>query len=349
MATPVTARKRGPRLANSLLSSAIAHMHIAVEFFNRPNQPHRYEIAAELAIAAWEKILKAFMHKSKIKIFNADGRTKDFNNCKNIVLTLVQHDDPTFIATHANLEITYEYRNESAHFYGHPMDAILYGLFAECVSKFSHFVRKHFNKELLKPGDLGILPVGFGRPVVPQDFLSEHSASGNAPTEVKRFLKDLHDVGVQLHAAGVAPEHSMMVTFSVALEDAKKLHRADVLVGVNNSDPQLATLTVKKNVTLAGPVRLTTDPKAPALQLKDDTIWDVFNSTTQAVNDYMRLQYPGIKLNRDYWNNLTQLSKDPNCMRMRYLDPGQTSGTGGKKMYSDVIFHELNKIYGSKQ
>lgn len=348
MPTPITVRVKRPRLTNSLLSSAITHMYTAVEFFNRPSQPHRYEIGAEMAVAAWEKLLKAFMHKSKSRIFNKDGRTKDFNNCRNIVLELLQHTDATFVATYANLELTYEYRNESAHFYGHPMDAILYGLFAECVSKFSQFVRKHFNKELLPQGDLGILPVGFGRPVVPQDFLSDDSASSSAPAEVKRFLKALHDAGSQLHEAGIAPEHSMMVTFCVALEDAKKVHRADVVVGVNNIDPQTATLTVKKNVTLTGPVRLTDDPKAPAIQLKDETIWEVFNLTTQAVNDYMRAQYPSMKLNRDYWEHLKKFAQDPNIVRIRYLDPSQTSGSGGKKMYSDLVLHKLNEIYEPK-
>lgn len=38
----VTARKRRPPLAKSLLESAVSHMHTAVEFFNRPTQPHRY-------------------------------------------------------------------------------------------------------------------------------------------------------------------------------------------------------------------------------------------------------------------------------------------------------------------
>ena len=52
---PARARiKRRPHITKSLLDSAITHMRVAVEFFNRLHQPHRHEIAAELALAAWK-------------------------------------------------------------------------------------------------------------------------------------------------------------------------------------------------------------------------------------------------------------------------------------------------------
>jgi len=340
----VTARKRRPPLAKSLLESAVSHMHTAVEFFNRPTQPHRYEIAAELALAAWEKLLKAYLHRAKCNIFLPDGRTRDFNNCRNLVLTLVLPTDAGFVATHANLEMTYEYRNQSAHFYGQPMNAVLHGLFAECVGKFAHFVRQHFNRELLPPGDLGVLPVGFGRPVLPQDFLSDYSASATAPAEVKQFLKALHDTGVRLYDAGISPEYSMMVTFSVALEDAKKVHRADVVVGVNNAEPQAATLTVQKHVTLADTVRLSMDKSAPPVQLRDDRLWEIFNLSTKDVTDFVRQRLPQVTQNNAFWKVLKRLAQDPNALRIRYLDPARTSGIS-RKMYSDVVYQLLIDEY----
>ncbi|WP_208309143.1 DUF3644 domain-containing protein [Hymenobacter defluvii] len=343
-ARPVAIRQRRPPLTKSLLESAVSHMHTAVEFFNRPTQPHRYEIAAELALAAWEKLLKAYLHRAKHNIFYPDGKTKDFNTCRNAVLALVQPTDTGFIATHANLELTYEYRNQSAHFYGQSMNAVLHGLFSECVAKFALFIRQHFDRELLPPGDLGVLPVGFGRPVIPQDFLSDHSASATAPAEVKQFLKALHDTGVRLHEAGVAPEYSMMVSFSVALEDAKKLKRADVVVGVNNAEPQAATLTVQKHVTLADTVRLTPSQNAPAVHLKDDKVWDIFNLTTKDVTTFMRQRLPQVTLNNDFWKVLKRLGADPNALRIRYLDPKKNSGAH-KKMYSDVIYQLLIDEY----
>lgn len=224
------------------------------------------------------------------------------------------------------------------------MNALLHGLFAECVGKFAHFVRQHFNRELLPPGDLGVLPVGFGRPVVPQDFLSDYSASASASAEVKLFLKAMHDTGIRLHAAGVAPEYSMMVTFSVALEDAKKLHRADVVVGVNNAEPQAATLTVQKNVTLADTVRLSTEKNAPAVQLRDDKLWEIFNLPTDEIKKFMRVRLPDVRRNNEFWKVLKRLAADPNAMRIRYLDPTRTSGSS-KKMYSDVIFQLLIDEY----
>ena len=77
--------------------------------------------------------MKAYLHKTKHKIFHKDGRTKDFPNCLNLVHIYVIKLDLTFQATHENLTLTYQYRNESAHFYGQAMNAVLFGLFAECV------------------------------------------------------------------------------------------------------------------------------------------------------------------------------------------------------------------------
>lgn len=346
-ATVIRVRKRRPPLANSLLQSAISHMQTAVEFFNRPTQPHRYEIAAELALAAWEKLLKAYLHRAKHNIFYPDGKTKDFHTCRNAVLALVLPTDAGFVATHANLELTYDYRNQSAHFYGQSMNAVLHGLFAECVGKFAHFVRQHFNRELLPPGDLGVLPVGFGHPVLPQDFLSDYSASATAPAEVKQFLKALHDAGVRLHAAGIAPEYSMMVTFSIALEDAKKAHRADVVVGVNNAEPQAAALTVQKNVTLADTVRLSVDKNAPPVQLQDDKLWEFFNLSTKDITDFARQSLPQVRQNQDFWKVIKRLGKNSNALRIRYLDPARTSGAN-KKMYSDVMYQLLIDEYEKK-
>lgn len=342
-----TPRKRKPPLANSLLQSGLSHMRVAIEFFNRPTQAHRYEIAAELALAAWEKVLKAYLYKSKpkFKIFLPDGRTIGLNECRDEVRKRLAKSPESFLATHANLGITYEYRNKSVHLYGQAMDAILLGIFAECVRKFALFVRQHFQRELLSPHDLGVLPVGFSRPVVPKDFLSDQSASANAPVEVRNFLKALSDAGEELHAQGLTPEHSILVTYFVHLEDSRKAATADLVVRVNNSDPAAATLGIHKHITLAEQVRITSSKNAPEIQLVDDQIWQHFNLRTSDVQDFVKERWPHVKQNNQFWDLLNRLGADPNVLRVSFLDPVRKTGKG-KKLYSDVIFQLLIDEFG---
>ena len=342
-----TPRKRKPPLANSLLQSGISHMRVALEFFNRPTQPHRYEIAAELALAAWEKVLKAYLYKARprFKIFLPDGRTKGLNECRDEVRRRLTGSAESFLATHANLGITYTYRNQSVHLYGQGMDAILLGLFAECVRNFAQFVRQHFHRELLSPEDLGVLPVGFSRPVVPEDFLSNQSASAIAPIEVRNFLKALSDAGEELHAQGLTPEHSILVTYFVHLEDSRRASNADLVVRVNNAEPGAATLSVHRHITLPEQVRITNNRNAPEVQLGDDHLWQHFNLRTCDVQEFVKERWPHIKQNQQFWDLLTRLGNDPNVLRMSYLDPVRKTGKG-KKLYSDVIYQLLITEFG---
>ncbi len=315
-------------------------MKVAIEFFNRPSQSHRHEIASELAVAAWEKVLKSYLHKAKHNIFHKDGKTKDFTTCRNAVRDYLYASHPEFDTTSENLAIIYEYRNNSAHFYGQHLDAILHGIFAECVSKFSHFTREHFKRELLNPGDAGILPVGFSRPIQPEDFLSVESASAKAPLEVKRFLKQLHDAGERLSNQGLTPEHSILISFRIALEDAKKAHRAQVVVAVDNSNPQEATLTVAKHVTLSGELKLTSDSKAPVVKLVEEDVWHYFNLTYDDIKKFMKESLPHAKLNDKFKSIMNNAQRDVNLCRTRLLNPSKPSGSK-QNFYSDLIYQHL--------
>ena len=340
---PVTTKKkRRSPLASSLLQSGLTHMRVALEFFNRPNQPHRYEIAAELALAAWEKVLKAYLHRARprFNIFLPDKKTKSFNECREEVRKRLSTTTEPFLAIDANLSITYRYRNESVHLYGQAMDAILHGIFAECVGKFSEFVRLHFSCELLPATDLGILPVGYSRPVIPTDFLTNESASANAPAEVINFLKALSDEGEKLHEAGLRPEHSILVTYFVHLEDSRKPTGADLIVRVDNNNLEAPKLGIHKHMSIGEKVRITTDKNAPAIQLKEDQIWEYFNLGTGDVQKFVKDSLPHVKQNQHFWNVMNKLGEDQNILRLRYLDPTRKAGIK-KKMYSDVIFQKL--------
>jgi hypothetical protein len=345
--TPPTARKRKPPLANTLLNSAISHMQVALGFFNHPNQPHRYEIAAELALAAWEKVLKAFLHRAKprFKIILPNGKTVMFTECREEVRRRLSATPELFLATSYNLALTYQYRNESAHLYGQDMDAVLHSLFAECVYKFAEFIRVNFKRELVPKENLGVLPVGFSRPVLPKDFLSNDSASAHAPVEVKDFLKAISDAGAELHNQGIAPEHSVLVTYYVHFEDSRKPAGADLVVRVDNSEDAAPTVTIQKHITATKEVRLSSSKYAPEVKLTDEQIWDYFNIDTATVQAYVRQEFPHVKFSNDFWKLLKRLGTDDTVMRTSYLDPVKKVGQG-KKLYSDLVYQRLIDEYG---
>lgn len=241
---------RRPRIARSLHLSATEFMRTALEFFNRPLQPARHEIAAVLAVAAWEKLLKAYLHQhTPVKIFSGPNRTIGFEECRAKVRHYVQAAGGyTFEDVYEHLGVIEAYRNQCVHFVGEHMDTILHGLFAECVLKFAHFLKTYFGKDLLPASHVGVLPVGYSFPLTAADFITKHSAAASASQEVREFLRAMHLAGERLEKLGVAPEHSILVSYRLGLVSQKNAARADDTVRVDNTQPDAATLTVRREL-----------------------------------------------------------------------------------------------------
>ena len=244
------AGRRRPNVAQSLRVSATEFMRTALEFFNRPLQPARHEIAAVLAVAAWEKLLKAYLHKrTPTKIFSGPDRTISFEECRTKARHYVQlAGGHAFEDVYEHLGTIENYRNQCVHFVGEHMDTILHGLFAECVLKFADFLKAHFDKDLLPASHVGVLPVGYSFPLTAADFITKHSAAAAASGEVREFLRAMHLAGERLEKLGVAPEHSILVSYRLGLVSQKNAARADDTVRVDNTQPDAATLTVRREL-----------------------------------------------------------------------------------------------------
>ena len=115
------------------------------------------------------------------------------------------------------------------------MGTVLYGIFAESILKFAAFLKTHFAKDLL-PSHVGVLPLGYSFPLTANDFLSKQSAAASAPREVVAFLEAMHRAGTRLAKLGVAPEHSILVSYRLGPVNQKNAARADDTLRVDNTN-----------------------------------------------------------------------------------------------------------------
>lgn len=236
-------RKRKSPIAKSLVKNSVSAMFSAIEIHNKPSIRYRYEVVVLLVLNAWELLLKGYLYKyhKDIKIFQKDGTTKPFENCLNIVNTKIGKD---FNLVTENLKALYIYRNRIAHFYVQELDFIIYSLIAKNIIFYSKFLVNYFKIDLSETSDLILLPLGFKRPLSPQDYLSNSSIHHNASKEVKDFINTITDASRRLNAAGI--DEPIFVNFKMNLINVNRTTNADIIAGVDNTKENDLVFSVSK-------------------------------------------------------------------------------------------------------
>ncbi len=310
-------RRRLPNIAAALSSSGTAFMRTALEFFNRPMQPERHEIAAVLAVTAWEKLMKAYLHRhTPFNIFVDSGRTVTFDECRKRVRHFVQlGGGAAFEDVFEHLATIESYRNKCVHFVGQGMDTILHGIFAESILKFATFLKTHFAKDLLPPSHVGVLPLGYSFPLTAADFLSKQSAAASAPREVVAFLEAMHRAGTRLAKLGVAPEHSILVSYRLGLVSQKNAARADDTLRVDNTNAAAQPLAVVREV--------------------DEKTWTAYYCLRY--NDVLTFATQHcVKRDRAFIEFLKSLRTDADVFAARQHDPGNPKSSATPR-YSEKV------------
>lgn len=225
-------RKRKSPIAKSLLNNSISAMISTIEIHNKPEIKYRYETVVLLLLNSWELLLKSYLYKfhNKVKIFERDGRTKPFENCLNIVSQKLGSD---FNPTKENLEVLYDYRNQTAHFYIEEINPILYSIVCKSIIFYNQFVLKYFNIDLAQNSDLILLPIGFKRPISPIDYISNESVNKNSSEEVKQFLRTIVDSTKRLNEQNI--DETIFVEFRMNLTSVNRTKNADLIAGIDNS------------------------------------------------------------------------------------------------------------------
>ena len=329
------ATKRKPKIAKSLLESSVCFMIRAINTHNQVNETHRYEKVVLDIITAWEKAMKAYLHRQKVKLKKADGWSLTFNECLSKTIDKL---GASFIAARQTLPVLYTYRNEAQHFFGESWDTVLFGLVAESIKQYKDFVENTCDHNFLSQQDLLLMPLGFQQPIMPQDFLTNLSASRGASKEVKDFLKQISDAGEVLQAQGV--NDSILVQFHVALMNVNRVTNADVVVGVDNSRPQDATMTVLRPIQ--GQIQITKDPNAQRVQISElDLIGAGWNLTWKKdILPFLKTSLSHQKINTEFYSAWKLIKADTSVCIVRQLYPGNPKSPK-TELFNDLVYQRL--------
>jgi len=100
---------------------------------------------------------------------------------------------------------------------------------------------------------------------------------------------------------------------------------------------------VRSKAASAAPVRVTTDPRVPAVRLTEDQIRERYPWDYQELTNRCRERYSDFKVNKDYHVLRKSLESDPKYAHTRRLDPDKPKPQ--KTFYNSNILHEIDKHY----
>lgn len=225
------------------MKNSISAMFSAIEVHNKPTIQYRYEMVVLLVLNSWELLLKGYLYKyhKDVKLFCKDGTTKPFENCLNIVNIKIGKE---FNSTAENLKTLYVYRNKIAHFYVQELDFIIYSLIAKNVIFYSDFLVKNFKTSLSEKSDLILLPIGFKKPISPQDYLSIQSSNQSASKEVREFINTITNASRRLNEVGI--DDTIFVDFKMNFINVNRTKNADIIAGVDNTKENELVFNVSK-------------------------------------------------------------------------------------------------------
>jgi hypothetical protein len=241
-------RKRKSPIAKNLMKNSIAGMFSAIEIHNKPSIEYRYEMVVLLLLNSWELLLKAYLYKfhKSVKLFHKDGRTKQFENCLNIVHEKIGKN---FAPEQENLNVLYEYRNQVAHFYIEELDPIMFALISKSIIFYSKFLKTNFEFDISSQSNLILLPIGFKRPMSPIDYISNTSVNSKASSEIKEFLQNIIDATKRLDNENI--EEPIFIDFRMNLTNVNRITNADLIAGIDNTKSNKLVISTKKEVVVS--------------------------------------------------------------------------------------------------
>lgn len=330
--------KRKPPVVKSLLKNAEAALFASIEIHNKPIFSYRYEVCTILIINAWELSLKAYIYKflPQVKLFHKDGTSKPFLECLDCVASNLKKE--LFLANES-LKTLYEYRNDIVHFYGEKIDSIMFALLQKNIIILSSFLKKYFFIDLSVKTDLILLPIGFKKIISPIDFLSNDSYIKEASSEVKRFLDRLVERVNKLEKGGI--KDSILVTYSMGLENVNRINNADIIAAIDNKNDKLNKIKIDK-------FQISTEPGSKKIKIddEDELFKKIFTESRSAVGKYMRDNFI-CKNDKRYYSIRKNFEKNPNLFKIRFTYPNQPE-KGGTPFFSKQIYKEFEKFYKRK-
>lgn len=326
---------RVPRF-RMFLDKADAAMLSAIEIYNKPDFAYREEAFAILALNAWELLLKGralrdngnslrclYVYERRRTKSNAWDkrrfikRNRTGNAYTKGLTALVNEFDSDRnrdlpVAVKNNLLALSEIRDNAVHFInpGPLLTKKILEIGTASVKNYVELTARWFGRDLSRY-KLYLMPIG---------FVDAPGTVTGLPVSVEQ--DKLMDCLAQLIAEGTTGDSG---GFHVAL---------NVDIAVQRSGGSAA----------AGEIRLTNDPSAPAMQVKEEDILRTFPWDYAELTKRLRKRYKDFLQNQKYHDICRGLKDDERYVRTRFLTPGSVKGLK-KELYNPNIVREFDKHY----
>lgn len=326
-------------IQRNLLNNSVSAYFAAVEIHNKPNFPYRYETTTFLIVNAWELALKSYIRKyvRSRDIFTKDGHTISLDKAISYVEENINTIEPKyFTSMKENITLLEDYRNKVVHYYNDNLEPFVFMLVAKAALNYVNFVKKFFNKDILKDDGLFILPLGFKLPFKPEEFFT--STSVNYSPSESSFIKSMIKVIADLDKQGI--QDSIVLEFNVYLDNVKNVKNKDFLVAITNSES--ADLTLSKRTQY----QLSNDSSATKLMVKEEDVRKLFPLTHKEICKFCKEKIADFKQNEEFNNIMRQIKSDNTLSFTRKLDPNSEKSSS-KTFYSEKAKQKLFDYYNS--
>jgi hypothetical protein len=311
--------------SRELLDRAVAAMVAAIDVYNKPDFRYRAESFTILALNAWELLLKAkwlatnrnrlsslYVREGKSSKRPRYKRTRSgspFTHGADYLARKLTEQRVLEEPCRRNLEALAELRDTAVHFYHQSPELAerVQEIGMAAVKNFATAARDWFNEDLSR-FNFYLMPLSFVAP-------PQATAAVELNREEKRFLRYLKG----LDHLGDDPNARYSVAINVEVR------------------------FVRSKSAAAAPVRVTDDPNAPAVQLKEEDIRERYPWDYRALTAQCRNRYSDFKVDNRYHQLRRQVESDTRFAHERRLDPARPRPK--KVFYSPAILDEFDKHY----
>lgn len=315
-----------------LLDKALAAAISAIELYNKPDFKYREETFAILMTNAWELLLKSKMLRDHTEEFSClvvtdkDGKPKTTRSGSPLThellylaTRLASQRGSGFDATClANLELLIEIRDTSVHFINRDIH------FSRRVQDVGTAALRNFIT--LATAWFGVDFSRYNFYLMPISFF--HGFEAFQPTSISAYSEQMRQLLLYIsqqekaHAGGDMDSHQ--ITLCVKTEFSRS----------QSSD--------------AFEIRVTNNPSAPELQLKEEEVRKRWPFTYRDMIERCRQRYEGLKLDSRFIDFKKQMEADGNkYSKRRYLDD-KNPKSAKQTYYSAEVFNFLDKHYPKK-
>ena len=326
---------KAPRF-RQLLDKAETALITSIEIYNKPDFPYREETFAILALNAWELLLKARVlmdnknnprslyvyekrpiksgPRSQRKYIKRSRTGNPYSKALTHLLKELESEPATRLpsAARVNLMALTEIRDNAVHFMNASpqLSKQVLEIGTASVKNFLEISRRWFGLDL-SAYKLYLMPIGF---VEAPGTATAVRASGDEGNLIA-YLQTLTGAGDADAAKG----------FHVALDVNISLKRG-------GAGP------------IVGEYRITTDPAAPEVQVKEEDYLAAFPWDYAELTERLQARYVDFKQNARFHQIRKPLLEFSSYVRTRYLNPSNPRG-GKKDFYNPNIVGEFDKHY----